>query len=99
MDARDKNFGLMIPTPYHSSFLGKLVYIDERDMVVAFANVFPDPRAPLAPHLKGLKPLNSSREIIERRAHDSVLFTTHGISGAALERSEYERQHLRLRRH
>ena len=48
MDARRKNFGLLIPTPYHSSYLGKVVYIDQTDTAIAFANIFAELDVPVA---------------------------------------------------
>jgi len=92
MDARPQGFGMIVPTPYYSSFLGKLVYIDQSGTAVAFANMF---EAQVPSHLKALKPIGASLEISEQRGKGTTLLTTAGIAGRPLDKSELQRYLLR----
>ena len=88
MDARPQGFGIIVPTPYYSTFLGKLVYIDHRGTAVAFANMF---ETQVPSHLKTLKPIGASFEVSEKRGKGTTLLTGVGIVGRPLDTSELDR--------
>ena len=84
MDAHEKGFGLVIPTPsYSGSQLGNIVYIDDGGDCQAVGNIFED---------EYFKILNQDEDRItieEERLSTTAAFTTGCMNVKPLSEAEY----------